>query len=820
MTLDLPNKPESIDREGGGRESVGSHMKPPAAPAPEQKLKGNLDETIGFLRWLPHEFHTLTAIHINPKTREKGLIETRSFPPQAWLAIRKWVEPRLGVANIYWLVNPLRAAKDSKATKAEIASYALAQVDIDCPAGEDQAEFVERIIAKIPSLRLEPSIVINSGGGIQIFYLWQDPVELNGDPAAIAAAEALTRGVEDEVSRALGVEVDSTFNCDRIMRLPGTINIPDSKKIARGRKSALAKVVHMSDLRYPRSAFAPAAAPSGNGLQPVAKVVSLNEFRSSRGTDREMHVNFEEAQRLYRSEAVTLAALERRGVAEHVIKDLREGGSDDRSERLASIARGLLAAGLSPEEAGAVMMDDAYPGNAHATEMKAGQRNRAIRRALGAASKSLEGERRRAEADKRGLPRWKETYDEAGLFPMPTHRNAKIAVDALHIKCRYNEFKQQIELSYAGESVVLQEIAAGSFNERVTHRIRDVIEARFDFDPTEKHVHDALHSLAYADSYNPVVQYLDDCQARWDGEPRLATFCSVYFGVEDTPYNVEVIRAMLLGSVARARRPGCKFDTASVLEGEEGIGKSSFVEIMYGSDNYSDEPILGSDGRMVQELVAGVWGYEISELAGMTRAEIEQTKNFISKTHDRARGAYARNKANQPRSNVFWGTTNHSEYLLSQTGNRRWLPIFLGKNHIDLAALKRDRDQIWGEASARLAKGESYMLKREFRTISKAAQEQRLVIDPWEDRLLNIPAAQIQSTPDGMQRVPTSTLLGEVLNIPVAQQTGSHSRRLALVMRRLGWERGVWRNGERTYRGWVRPNTAQPAAKDQDQIPF
>jgi predicted P-loop ATPase len=147
----------------------------------------------------------------------------------------------------------------------------------------------------------------------------------------------------------------------------------------------------------------------------------------------------------------------------------------------------------------------------------------------------------------------------------------------------------------------------------------------------------------------------------------------------------------------------------------------------------------------------------------------------------------------------------------------------LGKNHIDLAALKRDRDQIWGEASARLAKGEPYMLKREFWLVSKAEQEQRLVVDPWEDKLLNIPPARIQTTADGTQRVPTSVLLGEILNIAVAQQTGAHSRRLAYVMRRLGWERSVWRDGDKTHRGWMRmkPKPAQPAAKaPDDEIPF
>ena len=53
------------------------------------------------------------------------------------------------------------------------------------------------------------------------------------------------------------------------------------------------------------------------------------------------------------------------------------------------------------------------------------------------------------------------------------------------------------------------------------------------------------------------------------------------------------------------------------------------------------------------------------------KADVEHVKAFASRTHDRARPAYGRARVDLPRRSVIWATTNNSEYLKSQTGNRR-----------------------------------------------------------------------------------------------------------------------------------------------------
>ena len=90
---------------------------------------------------------------------------------------------------------------------------------------------------------------------------------------------------------------------------------------------------------------------------------------------------------------------------------------------------------------------------------------------------------------------------------------------------------------------------------------------------------------------------------------------------------------MLTAAVWRVRTPGCKFDYITVLESEQqGIGKSTMLKTLAGEENFSDAEIIGVDKREQQELIQGVWIYEIAELEGLTKAEVTKVKLFASKT--------------------------------------------------------------------------------------------------------------------------------------------------------------------------------------------
>ncbi len=256
------------------------------------------------------------------------------------------------------------------------------------------------------------------------------------------------------------------------------------------------------------------------------------------------------------------------------------------------------------------------------------------------------------------------------------------------------------------------------------------------------------------------------------------------------------------------------------MEGVEGTNKSTAIRVLAGDENFSDQSIIGANDKEVQEQLDGVWMHENADLAGMRRADVEHVKAFASRQVDRARPAYGRVREDRPRRSIEWGTTNNDQYLLSQTGNRRFAPLKTGV--IDLEALKCDREQLLGEAATYEAAGESITLDKKLWSDARDAQEQRRVADPWEDLLGSIPdfveasegrystrtVTIIHRAGDGYERVASADVLEHVLKIPRAQQTSAHAQRLAHAMEHVAWNRNP--SGRVTInrvpvRGYIRP---------------
>jgi predicted P-loop ATPase len=162
---------------------------------------------------------------------------------------------------------------------------------------------------------------------------------------------------------------------------------------------------------------------------------------------------------------------------------------------------------------------------------------------------------------------------------------------------------------------------------------------------------------------------------------------------------------------------------------------------------------------------------------------------FASKTCDSARPAYARSRVDRPRRCIFVGTTNDTEYLQDPTGNRRFWPVLTGT--IDLAALRRDRDQLWAEAAAEAA-NEELTMPRELWRAAAERQASRLIADPWDDLLEPLERLAPQSggsivKTGGEWRVSRDYILTSMLNLDLRSLRASDARRLAASMHRLGW---------------------------------
>jgi predicted P-loop ATPase len=162
--------------------------------------------------------------------------------------------------------------------------------------------------------------------------------------------------------------------------------------------------------------------------------------------------------------------------------------------------------------------------------------------------------------------------------------------------------------------------------------LRHMVIERFGFDPGKEPTRDAAETLAIENAFHPIRNYLDGL--KWDGASRLDRWMTTYLGADDTPLNAAVGRIVLVAAVRRVRQPGIKFDTILVLEGEQGVGKSTAIKILAGPENFSDQNILTLDPKAQMELLEGVWIYELCELEGLSRAETSKVKAFASRSVD------------------------------------------------------------------------------------------------------------------------------------------------------------------------------------------
>jgi predicted P-loop ATPase len=299
----------------------------------------------------------------------------------------------------------------------------------------------------------------------------------------------------------------------------------------------------------------------------------------------------------------------------------------------------------------------------------------------------------------------------------------------------------------------------------------------------------AIEAVARESPFHPVRTYLTDLT--WDGTPRLESWLTDYLGVDPSPYAAAVGSRWLISAVARVFEPGSKADCCLILEGEQGIRKSTALRILaepWFTDEIAD---LGSKDAALQ--TRGVWVIEIAELDSMSRSEVGRIKAFMSRAADRFRPPYGKRLITSPRQCVFAGSVNHGTYLRDETGGRRFWPVECKAPVIDTDGLGMIRDQLWAEATYLYFEGkpwwlDSVSLNRE------AAEEQaeRYEGDPWDELILEWAAER------------ESVLIADVLSMCLDKKkdmwTQWDRNRVARCLRANGWTR--FNAGSRGAREW------------------
>ncbi|MEG0050998.1 MAG: virulence-associated E family protein [Terrisporobacter sp.] len=244
---------------------------------------------------------------------------------------------------------------------------------------------------------------------------------------------------------------------------------------------------------------------------------------------------------------------------------------------------------------------------------------------------------------------------------------------------------------------------------------------------------DALYAVISAERiHHPIKEYFSTLT--WDGIPRIDTLLVDYIGAKDSNYVRAVTRKTLTAAVARIYEPGIKFDSILVLNGSQGIGKSTLFEVL-GKQWYSDSLcITDMKDKAAAEKLQGYWILELGELAGIRKVDVETVKSFITRTDDKFRQSYGVNVENHPRSNIIVGTTNSEDgFLRDVTGNRRFWPVYVsGNGKYKPWDLKHVVDQIWAEAIVRYEEKEELFLKGDVLIEADQVQKQSIEYDDRE----------------------------------------------------------------------------------------
>lgn len=310
-------------------------------------------------------------------------------------------------------------------------------------------------------------------------------------------------------------------------------------------------------------------------------------------------------------------------------------------------------------------------------------------------------------------------------------------------------------------------------------------------------VGDAAETVAKRRRRNCAKDFLDSLE--WDGESRIEHFFEDYFGAPVTAYTRAASRNFWISMAARIYKPGCKVDHMVVLEGKQGVGKSSALAAIGGAW-YAEQHESATDPKAFAEILQGKLLIEISEMDAFSRAEVGRVKQVITNQADRFRAAYARNAEDHPRQCVMVGTTNKNDWARDETGARRFWPIECDGT-IDVAGILAQREQLFAEAAALYRSGATWWEMPELETL--AEQEKRRDADVWEDKIAEFVAIKTHVT--------MWDVFSECLKIETGKVTRNDQLRAGVCLRGLGWKKINKKTGNQVQKIWVRDDGSQVA---------
>lgn len=489
-------------------------------------------------------------------------------------------------------------------------------------------------------------------------------------------------------------------------------------------------------------------------------------------------------------------------------------GVTDRSPAVLSACMSMCRAGFTDNEMMSVMTDSRYELAKAALERRGGNRKSAAAwvyehnivkaREETSISKAFddaidieeiyldeEEEKEQTEETLQDDRRMPDIIESSGK-PKPTMKNVKFVIEK-HIGkvLQYDAFANRV-------TFLTNTVYGGKAGREVTDAddlmLKDYITTHFNFEPTLATCWEAQNAVARNNWIHPLQDWLKALE--WDGVSRLDSWLKIGMGATGIDeYNAVVGRKTLVAACKRAFEPGCKFDYVLVLEGNQGKGKSTALSMLASKKWFTDNLGNIQDKDVVDQMI-GKWIVELGELAAVKKIDADPLKAFLSRETDRVRMPYGRRSQDFPRSSIFIGSTNLSEYLHDETGNRRFWPVSI--TQANFKWIKKNREQLFAEAMFLYELGETLYLEPEIEALATKVQNKRFTTDeleaPIKQAIKNFESDRF-----------TTTDIWRIIEESEQYPSVAECYRYSKILRKIGMVRKVYRENGKILKGWAKP---------------
>lgn len=312
---------------------------------------------------------------------------------------------------------------------------------------------------------------------------------------------------------------------------------------------------------------------------------------------------------------------------------------------------------------------------------------------------------------------------------------------------KFNEFTQNVEVSI-DKSIDLRKYGSGVIKFH-KENLRDIditnlglyIESVPNYKVTFKTqlLYDAIEASARQHSYNPIVDYMNECKKNWDGKHRLDNFFSEFLGAEKSDTTNLITRLWFMGGVAKAYYPKAKFDYVLDLVGGQGTGKTTLLHRTAPLGLYTDQFTSFTDKDDLANM-KDAFIVNDDEMDASNKSGFAEVKKFITLQTFKYRKPYGRATEEYAKHFIIARTTNEKAHLRDRSGDRRFMTILVNQKKQEkfpYTDLNEDYvKQIWGEAVHLYESSEDpFALSETDEKLLKANREQFIQTTAIEDKL-------------------------------------------------------------------------------------